>query len=281
MSAQQAHSQKLIQCLINLEKPDLKFESKNELMDIVSDLMPGGSPRFMDVKQFISVAKLVESYNRKTISKVLFLLVKDFCDTLNVKQNMSEDQMIEAARLLLDECGKFRLEDYLVMFTLGKRGHLVKIYERIDLNVISQMIDVYYHRMRTAENEFYESQVIDDERRWNEKPTAPTTEEEKEMSDRFGKLLGVMEAWKEDPDLRSENDDTRRAAENQKKIQEYAATNNVDIDAIYEEYKEKKPFISPEKKNRITLALNKLQKEFTEGKWSQNEYREKRLNILN
>jgi hypothetical protein len=43
----------------------------------------------------------------------------DFCSSINVLRNMNEDQMIEAAAMLIAECGNFRLEDYVMMFSMG------------------------------------------------------------------------------------------------------------------------------------------------------------------
>ncbi|MBK7885497.1 MAG: hypothetical protein IPJ81_18160 [Chitinophagaceae bacterium] len=77
-------------------------------------------------------------------------MIKDFCSSLNVVRNMNEDQMIEAAAMLLDECENFRLEDYMIMFSMAKRGELVKIMDRIDLQVITAMLDEYFTRRKLA-----------------------------------------------------------------------------------------------------------------------------------
>jgi hypothetical protein len=63
---------------------------------------------------------------------------------------MNEDQMIDCASMLLDECGTFRLEDYQVMFTMAKRGKIGKIMDRLDISVISQLLDEYW----TIRNEY-------------------------------------------------------------------------------------------------------------------------------
>lgn len=78
---------------------------------------------------------------------VLSILIKDFCASLNVVRNMNEDQIIEAALVLLDECGNFRLQDYLMMFQLAKRGGLnIKILDRMDIQIITQMLDAYWEK---------------------------------------------------------------------------------------------------------------------------------------
>src|SRR4051812_29053217 len=106
------HSQKLIQCLISMDLPEKKSEAKMEFLTLTSNLMPGGNPTYLDVIKYPMVRFLVEEVGKKTMLKVIYLLVKDFCSSLNVVRNMNQDQMIEAASMLLNECGNFRLEDY-------------------------------------------------------------------------------------------------------------------------------------------------------------------------
>lgn len=133
----------LISTLVKMEKPENKQEAKLELMEIVSGLMPAGRADYLAVVKYPAIAKLKETQGKKNIIKAVFLLVKDFCDSMNVVRNMNEEQMIEAAAMLTDECGTFRLEDYLAMFAMAKRGKLVKIYDRIDMQVISGIVDAY------------------------------------------------------------------------------------------------------------------------------------------
>lgn len=121
-----------------------------ELVSISGQLMPAGKPSFLEMIKYPKIQSLVEQHGRKTILKVIFLLVKDFCASLNVVRNMNEDQMIEAAAMLLDECDNFRLEDYTMMFAMAKRGELVKVMDRIDLQIITSIIDEYWIRRRNA-----------------------------------------------------------------------------------------------------------------------------------
>ncbi len=96
---------------------------------------------------------LAAQYGENVLLKNIFLLVKDFCGGVNVVRNMNEDQMIEAAAMLLDECGNFRLEDYVMMFSMAKRGAFfpdVKIYDRIDIQLISSIMDEYWKRRNEA-----------------------------------------------------------------------------------------------------------------------------------
>lgn len=126
---------------------------------MASELMPGGKPRYLDVIHFPMIRDLVKSEGKKKMLAVLVIMVKDLCSSLNVVRNMNEDQMIEAAAMLLDECGNFRLEDYVMMFSMGKRGQLVKIYDRIDLQVITAMMDEYWEKRKAIGDLLQENEV--------------------------------------------------------------------------------------------------------------------------
>lgn len=132
-----------MQCLINLDT-DARSDAKMELLMITSDLMPAGEPKFLEVVKYPKIKQLIDLHGRKKMLAVLTLMVKDFCSSLNVVRNMNEDQMIESAALLMNECGNFRMEDYVMMFTMAKKGKLVKIMDRIDINMITQIMDRYY-----------------------------------------------------------------------------------------------------------------------------------------
>ena len=132
-----------------MEGPD-RSDAKMDLVARVSELMPAGKPNFISIPKYPAIVTLIESEGKKKMLAIMVLLVKDFCASLNVVRNMNEDQMIEAGSLLLDECGNFRLEDYVTMFSLAKRGGLVKIYDRIDLQVITDMLDEYWKRRKKA-----------------------------------------------------------------------------------------------------------------------------------
>ena len=69
--------------------------------------------------------------------------------------------MIESASMLIDECGNFRLQDYTMMFTMAKRGQLVKIRDRIDISVITQLLDEYWKRRNFAGMKLQESEILE------------------------------------------------------------------------------------------------------------------------
>lgn len=160
-------------------------------------LMPAGKPRFTDVIMYPTIASLVQQEGKKRLLAVLVLMVKDFCSSMNVVRNMTEDQMLETGAMLLEECDNFRMEDYLVMFTMAKKGDFypeVKILDRIDIQVISQIMDAYWLRRKRAGQELMEGETkrldaIGDTRKSIEylKPG------EKEMVEGFDKLTSAME----------------------------------------------------------------------------------------
>ena len=98
--------------MIKMDLTEEKTDAKMDFMDIVGDLMPGGKPTYLDVIRFPTIKNWVAELGKKAMLKVLYLLVKDFCRSVNVVRNMNEDQMIESAAMLIDECDNFRLEDY-------------------------------------------------------------------------------------------------------------------------------------------------------------------------
>ena len=151
-SAPAQSSQKLMQCLVRLETAE-RSKAKMELLLITNELMPGGKPDLLGVRKYPMIKDLVQSEGKKKMLAILVLMVKDFCSSMNVVRNMNEDQMIEAGAMLLEECDNFRMEDYVMMFSMAKKGSFhpeVKIYDRIDIQTISQIMDEYWARRNEA-----------------------------------------------------------------------------------------------------------------------------------
>lgn len=184
-----------MQCIAKLESEN-RTQAKLELVSITSNLMPMGKPGFKDIIQYPPISTLVVQEGAQVIIKVVFLMVKDLCDTLNVKRPMNEDQMIECAAMLVDECDTFRLEDYAMMFAMGKRGELVKIMDRIDLSMVSEMMNRYYTFRRIAGEKIYE------EEHKNYEPIILDLIDENE----HGILAGIMTAWKNEDTVKEQAD---------------------------------------------------------------------------
>ncbi|WP_157580875.1 hypothetical protein [Segetibacter koreensis] len=147
--------------MIKMDLAQVKAEAKMDFVSLVSDLMPAGNPTYLGVIKYPMIKSLLAELGKKTMLKVLFLLVKDFCSSVNVVRNMNQDQMIETAAMLIDECDNFRLEDYAMMFSMAKRGELVKIMDRLDMSVITQMLDEYWKRRNQAALKLEENESLD------------------------------------------------------------------------------------------------------------------------
>lgn len=141
-----------------MENPELRQEGKMELISITSELMPKGEPDLIGVVRYPQIVRLCQEVGKKGVFYMILTLVKDMCSSLNVVRNMNEDQMMEAASMLLDEAGNFRLEDYVMMFSMAKRGQLIKIYDRIDIDVVGLIADEYWIRRGKAGKKKQESE---------------------------------------------------------------------------------------------------------------------------
>lgn len=234
------YSEQLIACLIKLEHndPAARTDAKMEMMTINSRLMPSGNPDFKSIRHYTPVVKLAEQIGKKNMLRVLSLLVKDFCSSLNVVRNMNDDQMLEAAGMLYDECDTFRLEDYQMMFTLGKRGHLVRILDRVDINVITQMMDAYWSMRDTAGKKIQEEEFKQHEREWNENTSGDI------MTEQFGQLVGIMTAWDEEEQQKKSEEAAKKRKSRQddieKRARDYAEKQGVNYDEVLKQFKKEK-----------------------------------------
>lgn len=209
-------------------------EAKTAVMEITRDLMPGGQPQFKNIVHYTPLVRMIEAVGYTDMMKLVFLMVQDLCNSFNVVRNMNEDQMIEAAGMLLDECGDFRLEDYQIMFTLGKRGQLVRIMDRIDINIISAMMDAYYDMRRIAGQQIQEQQFRDKDNQYNDRRVpAPGTPEEQAMSDNFSKLAQTLTAWKAEDDKVQEEEKARKRKE---QIEGYAKLHDINMDELLKQF---------------------------------------------
>jgi hypothetical protein len=141
--------------------------AKEALTLRASELMPEGVPAYTSVIAYPKISKLITQYGRSIMWKAMVMLLKDFSDSFGVVRNMNEAQMLDAATMLLDECGTFRMEDYVMMFTLAKRGRLdlndgKGIMDRIDLETIGKIITAYYAKREAAADAMYAAQDRDD-----------------------------------------------------------------------------------------------------------------------
>lgn len=164
-------------------------------LQITKELMPGGKPAFLDVVKYPKITDLVQDQGEPVIMLILAVMIRDFCATMNVVRNMNEDQILEAASMLLEEAGNFRLEDYAVMFTMAKKGQLFEVRDRIDLQVITSIADAYYAQRRDAKINMQEQKA---ERLEAQKPVhrPPATIDDR-LGDRFVTVGGAFSELKQ------------------------------------------------------------------------------------
>ena len=151
-------SRHLVSSLINLEQPETEQGrhdhtlAKQQLIAITTALMPGGVPSFLETARYTKISDLILEYGKRDIRKALFLMVKDFCMSLNITRNMNQEQMIEVSAMLLDECGDFRMEDYNLMFAMAKRGQFpgLKAYGGVDIQYVALLVEAYWEQRHAA-----------------------------------------------------------------------------------------------------------------------------------
>lgn len=161
----------------------------------VSDMMQQGMPACRKIIKRPPLYQLLKADTtkdtRKEIHTTLYLLIKDFCNSVNVVRNMDDYQMVDAATFLLDECYDYRLEDYAIMFTMAKRGNLVNILDRIDIQVIGEISKAYW-AVRDVQIERIEQEEHRKRKAQEFFIPKPETPEEIEASNRFGQLVELL-----------------------------------------------------------------------------------------
>lgn len=168
------------------DDPKLKELGLMQISRRASELMPKGKPDYAVIRLIPSIEQLIELAGvngRANMHKALQVLIQSFCDSVNVVRNMHYEQVFDTATFLLDECEGFRLEDYVIMFTMAKRGQLVKIYDRIDITVITAMLDAYWDNRNEAGQKIQEKEVIEMDNLINSKEVDVVPEMKKEFTD--------------------------------------------------------------------------------------------------
>lgn len=182
--------------------------AKMQLVSMSSKLIPGGVVSFKSLEQCASLKAIQQEMGITEVQTLLLLLIKNFCNSMNVVRNMSEDQAIECAVYLHDECRDFTLEDYIIMFTLAKRGKLGKILDHVDIAVIAG-IHSEYLAIRQAEFR----KIHDERNKWTPPPPDKTVPVE-QVSEIVGPYL---EKWRQE--LKEEQ--LRDAEERRDNIKKY------------------------------------------------------------
>lgn len=123
----------------------LETNSKMEFIKYTNSLYnAAGEPDFAEFKyNRTTIATLSKSINKSILISDIYLVIKSFTESLNVKRNMTEDQQVEAAATLFRKTvsdGYLEtLEDVIVFFQGCKEGRYGTIMDRIDLQTIMAM----------------------------------------------------------------------------------------------------------------------------------------------
>jgi hypothetical protein len=91
--------------------------------------------------------------DKKVLLKALSMLITQLRQSLNVGKNLDTLQVYECAALLAEKYWYLRLEEFLYVFKQAKLGKYGKVYDRLDVQVISEWLHLYDTTERLAELE--------------------------------------------------------------------------------------------------------------------------------
>lgn len=113
---------------------------------------------------------LVEQYGAKRIHQLLVVLLTEFCNTFNVIRPMSANQIVSCASEILNTSNEdyLSMEDLTIFFQGAKTGKYGKVYDRLDQQMIFEMLEIY----RQERHEQYQN--IKDEQHVNLKALGPS-----------------------------------------------------------------------------------------------------------
>jgi len=91
--------------------------------------------------------------DKKVLLKALSVLITQLRQSLNVGKNLDTLQVYECASLLMEKYWYFRLEELVYVFKQVKLGKYGKVYDRLDVQVISEWLHLYDTSERLVELE--------------------------------------------------------------------------------------------------------------------------------
>jgi len=214
------------------------------LVTATKHLMPAGVPAFNIIRERPTIAVLAKEMGEVDVAKVLYLMVKNFCDSFNVVRNMTVPQMVESASLLLDECGDFRIEDYHVMFTMAKRGGLIDIRDRIDVSMIGRLMDEYFKYRNEEGKKIQEREFSSADNSYNSKYVPPIAEDEAAASARFSEVVKrltdhVRELNEEERKI-AQQKEAEAAEKRRQQVEAYARRNGINWEEFDKQFGKKK-----------------------------------------
>lgn len=88
---------------------------------------------------------LVTQYGKEKIHGLLIVMLTDFCNFYNVIRPMSAIQIVDCAFELINTSIEdyLGIEDFTIFFQGAKNGKYGKIYDRLDQQIIFDMLEMY------------------------------------------------------------------------------------------------------------------------------------------
>jgi len=80
-----------------------------------------------------------EAISQAMISKLLI----DFITFLNIGKTMSEVQIVETVKLIIEDYSALKPDDFVLFFSKAKRGYYGKIYDRMDGQIIFEWLEQF------------------------------------------------------------------------------------------------------------------------------------------
>ncbi|MCR6637482.1 MAG: hypothetical protein NVV82_00370 [Sporocytophaga sp.] len=103
------------------------------------------------IEQGNSIRTCYNKHSEETVEVVSYLLI-DFAQSINVGKNISEAQVDEIAYMICTHFSDLTIEELIVVFSnakAGRYGQQSRLYDRIDVIVISEFISAYYEQQRS------------------------------------------------------------------------------------------------------------------------------------
>lgn len=203
-------------------------ENKRGMIQMVSQIMPDGEPDFSiirlapSIKQILKENEADDVYDKMLTA--LCMIVKDYCDSVNIPEgkNMNQAQVIEAASFLLDECDNYRIEDYIMMFTMAKRNKLAygakndkgRVFDRVDIQLISEFKERYEFLRQEGEDklrikeEQEQEKLLPPDRQID--PDEPDEVKAKRWDDALAHLEMLRAKWRKEKEEKFEKEHAER-----------------------------------------------------------------------
>ena len=168
----------------------LTSDNKGEYLRALKVIFPSGVCNYTEIlDNGSSISSMVTNLGEKPTAAILTAMLIKFSQSFNVVRNLSADQIEELAYdfVINDDWG-FRLEDYVAAFQMAKTGVIGDIRDRLDIEVINDILDQYFTRRMSAIRERREQRVF--------KTDLPRLSEGNELQSGLDRLTGHFSATK-------------------------------------------------------------------------------------